>query len=73
MHAWVRDHIIIIQKLVLCSFRNEIITKYDADWYLAVIQPSLEGIIEEEPQFEIFNPLGYVVFAIMTFTWWIWV
>ena len=73
IHAWVRDYIIRAQKLVLCGFRNNLNSKFDAEWYISVLQPNLAGVIAQSGRYAIYNPLAYIFLGIFTATIWIWV
>jgi hypothetical protein len=66
IHSWVRDYIIRAQKLTLCGFRNNLNSKFDAEWYISVLQPNMMGVLDQEPEYILYNPIGVISISLIT-------
>ena len=73
MNLWARDYLLRAQALVLCAMRNNLDSKYDAEWYLSVLQQNVLDIVGGYLAFSIFNPVGTITLAIVTLSAWFWV
>merc|ERR1712167_198886 len=58
------------QRLMLCGFRNNLNSKFDAEFYISVMMPNAFGVMEQELKFAAFNPLGVGLMTVLTFGIW---
>ena len=70
-HLWTKDYLLRAQALVLCAMRNNLDSKYDAEWYLAVLQENVINVVADI-KFGIFHPVSNITLAVLTVTLWFW-